>query len=173
MRLVVLLVFSTGCIAASVKAHTGVVTDERSTGVQAGISVGIGYAGKRSAVVESIGFAGGQAPKAGLAVGLDYVHLPEDKPGFAWRAGIGGIPLAYGDPSMAGIRVATLFIFRDRSSYGGHEKSFQESTRFAHALGLEAMVGMATHGQFSEMPETYVGGSASVTYELYMLSRLW
>jgi hypothetical protein len=177
MRFLFVALFCSGCIAASVKAHTGVVADERGRGVQAGVSLGIGIAGKRSAVIESVGFAGGQAPKAGLAIGLDYLRLPEDssssKLGFGWRVGIGGVPLAYGNPATMGVRFATLFIVRDKSESDGHEKMFSGSTRNVRAFGVEAMLGMSTHDQFEPMPKTAFGGTASLTYEWHLLSRVW
>jgi hypothetical protein len=171
---IALLVFCSGCIAASVKAHTGVVADEYGRGVQAGVTVGFGYAGERSAVLESIGFAGGNAPKAGLDVGFDYVHLPahgDEKLGF--RVGFGGIPIAYGDPASVGVRVASLFLLADHYSSGGHEKMFSESTRTIRAFGIEAMAGLTVHDARDPMPRRAVGGSAQLTYEMYLLSRMW
>jgi hypothetical protein len=174
MRIVVLVLLCSGCIAGSIKAHTGVVADERGRGVQAGVSLGFGYSGKRSAVVASTGFAGGQAPTAGLSSGLDYVRFRDhgDKPRLAWRAGFGGVPLAYGEPTMSGARVASLFVVRDRESSGGHEKMWSESSRTVMAVGIEAMIGAMFYDDEREKDTTF-GGAASLTFEMYALSRMW
>ncbi len=175
MRIALLALACSGCIAGTVKAHTGVVADEYGRGVQAGVSLGFGYAGRHSAVVETIGFSGGQAPYAGLDLGLDYVAFPDhdEHVGIAWRVGVGGVPIAYGSPASVGVRLGSLFIVRDHEEYGGHEKGFREWSRTVHAVGIEAMVGKTIHDQWSDMPRSAFGGSAQVTYELYLLSRMW
>ena len=173
MRYVICALLCSGCIAASVKAHTGVVADERGRGVQAGVALGIGIAGtKKSAVVETVGFAGGTAPKAGLAIGLDYVRFSEEHD-LGWRVGIAGIPLAYGEPAMTGVRVGSLFVVRERYRSGGHEKMWSESTRSVMAVGLEAMVGFSVYDQYEMTQESTFGGAAAVTWEWYLMSRMW
>jgi hypothetical protein len=170
---IVLALLCSGCIAASLKGRAGVVADRESVGVQVAVSGAIGYAGKSSAVIESIGFATGTAPKAGADIGLDYVKLPRSSLPLGWRAGFGGVPIAYGGPALFGGRAAALYILRDRTRSGGHEKSFSESTRTVRALGVEALAGPSIHDMFTDDARTRFGGSFSVTYEMYMLSRMW
>lgn len=172
MRFALLALCTSGCIAAGVKTHAGVMTDSRGWGLQAGIGGAFGYAGKRSAIVETIGFQGGERMNAGLAVGFDYVRLTDDKLG--WRAGLGGVIIGAGDPESVGLRVASLLFVRERSSSGGHEKSWRESTRSIWALGVEGQVGMHTFDVPGEMrDDVTLGGTASVTFEIYMLSRMF
>lgn len=177
MRCIViaLLLVSSGCIAASVKGRVGMVVDRELVGAQVAVSGAIGVAGKRSAVIESVGFATGTAPKAGLDIGLDYVRFPTDRSALplGWRAGVGGVPLAYGSPALFGARVAGLYLLRDRTSHGGHEKSFSTSHRSLRAIGVEALAGASQHDMFTETPYTRFGGSVSITYEAYWLSRMW
>lgn len=165
---VVVLLFCSGCIAGAVKGKVGVASDGVSTGLQVGASFGFGYAGKRSALVESIGVAAGMAPKVGLDVGLDYVRLPDtysDVP-MGWRVGMGGIPLAYGDPAIVGGRAALLWVVRDKTRSSGHEKFGSSSTRNLGAAGLEVLIGASIYDENNR-----AGGSVSLTYEHYMLSR--
>jgi len=171
--LLVLVIFCSGCIAASVKGRVGVVSDGGSAGVQVGATVSIGVAGKRSAVLETIGLATGNAPKAGLDIGLDYARFPEneysDLP-FGWRVGFATVPVAHGSPASMGRRVAPLWILRDRKSYSGHEKFGSSAARTLHALGLEAMLGQLRYDATDDDEEREVfGGSLSLTYEWFML----
>jgi hypothetical protein len=154
----------------SAKVHTGIVVDDRGQGVQAGLSLGLGIAGKRSAVLESVGFAGGQRPNAGLTVGVDYVRLPErDDGGVGWRAGFGGVVLAYGEPTNAILRAGALVPIRDRYRSGGHEKMYSTSTRTVAALGVEGFAGLMVHDD----DHATFGGGGAITFELYSLSRMW
>jgi hypothetical protein len=171
MRLAVLALLCSGCIAGSIRAHTGVVADERGAGVQAGIALGWGYAGKRSAILETAGFATGQSPKAGLTGGFDYVRFPkpnDHRGNVAWRAGFGGVLLSHGEPNSVGVRVAALLLVRDNFRNDGHEKSISETTRTITAVGLELLGGMHVYDD----DDRRFGGSASITLELFGLSRM-
>ncbi len=172
--LVVLTLLCDGCIAASVRAHTGVLVDQRQTGFQAGVDLGIGIATtKHSAVVETIGVAAG-TPPVGLAVGLDYVRLGESSDGkLAGRIGFGGIPIAYGDLALsAGLRAAVLYVLRDRESSSSGEKWGSEASRSVLAVGLEAAV-LEDGYRTGSTVEATIGASAGVTLELLELSTLY
>lgn len=174
---VVALASSSGCIAVSARAHVDAVTDFQRHGVVAGVNVGFGYAGKKSAVLASIGVDSGTAPTLGLHDTFDYVRLPERKVG--WRAGVGGTAALIGEPSLLGGRAATLFSLRERSSSNYHEKFGGDSSESLLAVSLETALG-ASMRQGAEQPDgthapndVRLGASAGVGLELYFLSRMW
>jgi hypothetical protein len=171
MRFVALVwLVCSGCIAFSVRGHVDVVSDVEHHGVQAGVNVGFGYAGEKSAVVASVGADSGTAPTLGVHDSIDYIHLPKNRVG--WRAGVGGTVSILGDPSIGGLRVATLYSLREKSESTYHEKSGGEVSASLLALSLEATIGAVTQAREMNTP-TRLGGSAGVGLELYSLSRLW
>lgn len=171
MRLVVLLaILSSGCVAASIKAHAGGVTSDAGSGVQAGLVLGIGIAGKRGAVISSVGIAGGDAPGVGLAAGVDYLLVPR-RSAVGWRLGLGGVQAFSGAPSTMGLRVATLFPIFDRVRSGGG-KMFSSSNRTLLAAGVEGTLGVAFDGGDDGRTRA-LGGGAALTLELDTLNRMW
>jgi len=168
--LVVVLLGGTGCMAFSVRAHVDAVSDVEHHGVQAGLNVGFGYAGEKNAIVASVGADTGTAPTFGVHDTIDYVHLPEHRLG--WRAGFGGTVSIIGDPSLVGLRVASLYSLRERSSSYDNEKLGGEWSASLLALSLEASVGAVTQSHEMNSP-TRLGGSAGIGLELYSLSRVW
>lgn len=173
----VALASSAGCIAVSARAHVDAVTDFQRHGVVAGVNVGFGYAGTRSAVVASLGVDSGTAPTLGIHDTIDYVRLPERDVG--WRAGFGGTVGLIGEPSLVGGRAATLFALRERSSSSEHEKFGGESSESLLAVSIETALG-ASIRQGAEQPDgmrapndVRLAASAGVGLELYYLSRMW
>lgn len=174
---VALALASSGCIAVSARAHVDAVTDFQRHGVVAGVNVGFGYAGKRSAVLASLGVDSGTAPTLGIHDTFDYVRLPERTVG--WRAGFGGTVGLIGAPTLFGGRAATLFALRERSSSSEHEKLGGSSSESLLAVSLETTLG-ASIREGAEQPagmrppnDVRVGASAGVGLELYYLSRVW
>ena len=160
---------ASGCIALSARAHVDVVSDVQTHGVQAGVDVGFGYAGKRSAVVGNLGVDTG-TPALGIRDTIDYVRMPERRVG--WRAGVGGTAGVIGDPTVAGVRLATLYSLRERSSYSDHEKFGGESSDSLIAVSFGTTIGYVARPHEEGMP-LRLGGSAGVGLELYHLSRMW
>ena len=166
---VVVWLASSGCVAVSARAHVDAVSDVEHHGIQAGINVGFGYAGKKSAVVASIGADTGNAPTLGIHDTFDYVRLPERRVG--WRAGFGGTAGLIGDPTLLGLRLATLYSLRERSSYRSHEKFGGESSDSLLALSFGTTIGAVR--RVHEDGPVRLGGSAGIGLELYYLSRMW
>lgn len=163
MRLLLLPLLCSGCIALSARAHVDVVSDVQHHGVMAGVNVGFGYAGEHSAVVANLGVDTIQ-PTLGIHDTIDYVNLSEHP----WRVGVGGTGAIIGQPSIAGVRFASLFPLRDRSSSEEHEKFGGASSRTLWAASLEG-----TLGAVGRDGEVRLGGAAGVGLELYSLSRMW
>ncbi|HTL36641.1 MAG TPA: hypothetical protein VL326_26085 [Kofleriaceae bacterium] len=168
--LAVLVLGCTGCVAFSVRAHVDAVSDVERHGVQAGLNVGFGYAGEKSAILASVGADTGTAPTFGVHDTIDYVHMPEHRLG--WRAGFGGTVSIIGDPSIVGLRVASLYSLRERSLTYEQEKLGGEWSASLLALSLEASIGAVTRDREPNTP-TRLGGSAGIGLELYSLSRIW
>lgn len=168
---------ASGCIAVSARAHVDAVTDFERHGVQAGVNVGFGYAGKQSAVLGSLGVDTGTAPALGIHDTIDYVRIPRSEVG--WRAGFGGTAALIGNPTMVGVRAAPLIPLRQRSSSSQSEKGGGQSSESLLALSIETALGAAVwHG--AEQPDdthapgdVHVGASAGIGLELYWLSRMW
>ncbi|NVB80442.1 MAG: hypothetical protein HOV81_18765 [Kofleriaceae bacterium] len=161
----------------SARAHVDAVTDFQRHGVQAGVNVGFGYAGKKGAVIGSLGVDSGTAPTLGIHDTIDYVHMPEREVG--WRAGFGGTAALIGEPSFVGIRAAPLIPLRQRFSSHQSEKGGGDSSESLLAVSIETAVGAAVR-QGAEQPDgthapgdVRVGASAGVGLELYWLSRMW
>jgi hypothetical protein len=171
MRFIVVVacLATSGCIAVSARAHVDAVSDVEHHGVQLGINVGFGYAGKKSAVVASLGVDTGTAPTLGVHDTFDYVRLPERRVG--WRAGFGGTGSIIGDPTLFGLRLATLYSLRERSSYSSHEKFGGESSDSLLAVSFGTTVGAVR--RVHEDGPLRLGGSAGIGLELYYLSRMW
>ena len=165
-----LTVACSGCIAFSARAHVDAVSDIEHHGVQVGINVGFGYAGEKNAIIASVGADTGTAPKFGVHDTIDYVRLPEKRIG--WRAGFGGTVGIVGDPSIVGVRFATLYSLREKTSYTDNEKMGGESSASLLALSFETTIGAVTRSHEMNAP-TRLGGSAGIGLELYSLSRLW
>jgi hypothetical protein len=103
-------------------------------------------------------------PALGIHDSFDYVRLSEHP----WRVGIGGTGAIIGQPSIGGVRFASLFPLRDRSSSDYHEKLGGSSSRSLWAASLEG-----TLGGVGRARDVKLGGSAGVGLELYSLSRMW
>lgn len=172
-RLLLLLATQASCIAVSARAHVGAAGDERETGVQAGITLGIGVAtSSRSAVVVTPGVVTG-APRLGLADGIEYVRAGRgDDSWFAWRAGAGGTIAVIGEPTLLGPHAAGLVVLRDRGrSWAGHEKmGGGGSARSLLGVGVETRVGLSVREADGEKRRAF-GYSAALTLEWIHLSR--
>ena len=160
---------STGCIAMSVRAQTGVVADDRGAGVQAGVVLGFGYATDTDAgVLVGAGVSSGTSPALGVTSTIDYVRLRER---LGWRAGFTGTVPAIGDGALTGLDVATLFPLRDHTSYDGSEKGFSVASRSVLAISVEAALGGVVHDVEPAHIAMRFGGRASLGLELVSLER--
>jgi hypothetical protein len=167
---VALLATTPSCIAVSARARVGATTDDRGTGVQAGVALGFGYSGERSAVVAMGGVVTGTAPKLGVLDEIDYVRLAEHPGDIGWRAGIGGWLAAIGEPSFADAHLATLFVVRDRVHRDSSEKGWLDvTTRNTFAFGIEGGVGVSTVAEGAAMHRS-LAGTAAATFEVLSLS---
>jgi hypothetical protein len=165
---------SSGCIALSARAHVDAVTDFQRPGIQVGINVGMGYAGKTTAMVASLGVDSGTAPTLGIHDTFDYIHLPG--PDLGWRVGFGTTVALVGEPTFVGPRVATLFPLRQRKSSYQSEKMGGHSSSSRYAISIEAALGASTSNVLEPPDDEIdlrVGASAGVGLELYYLSRMW
>jgi len=137
-----------GCFAVSARAHVGAVTGNGKTGVQVGLTLGLGLTtSKRGGVLGSVAVVSGNAPKLGVGENFEYVRVPDrDAPvKVAWRFGFGGEFGLIGNPSLLGPHVASIIIVRDKySSSSGHEKFGGGGwDRSLLGVGLEARAGLA------------------------------
>lgn len=165
----------TGCIAASARVHGGAVTAGGRTGAQVGLTLGLGLTtSRRGAVLANLGFATGDAPRAGLIDVVEYARVPEPDADVkvVLRGGLGGVIALSGDPGVVGLHLAPMIVLRDKgSSWSGHEKLGGGGwSRSLLGVGLEARGGFATTEVADPAPgaqrtRTDPGGSLSLTVE--------
>ena len=171
---------SGGCLAAGARLQGGVVADGDRVGVQVGASVVLGLTtGRRGAVVGNVGFATGNAPKAGLIDLVEYVRIPDSgAPPVILRTGVGGVINLAGNPGVLGAHAAAVFVVRDRgSSYEGHEKFGGGGwSRSMLGLGVELRAGATTTRIEGATPDDTTstarpGGSLLATLEWLQLGQ--
>jgi hypothetical protein len=175
MRTLILLLVLPACIGAQGRVHVGPTVDSSGeVGVHAGATFGFGYAtSDRGGVLIGGGAVSGNETKLGIVSVIEGAKLGDDHGDLGYRAGIRSELGLVGERSFVGATGAVLYPLRERSSSGGHEKSFQEETRTALAVGFEGQVGAVmidVDGQ--DDAELRLGAGAALTLEWLMFSRM-
>jgi hypothetical protein len=174
-RLFILGLFLPACIGAQGRVHVGPTVDSSGeVGVHAGATFGFGYAtSDRGGVLIGAGEVSGSETHVGIASVIEGAKLGEDHGDLGYRAGVRADMGLVGERSFLAATGAVLYPLRERSSSGGHEKSFQEETRTALAVGFEGQVGavMLDVGD-QEDAELRLGAGAALTLEWLMFSRM-
>ncbi len=175
-RLLLIGLLVPACIGAQGRVHVGPTVDSSGeVGVHAGATFGFGYAtSDRGGVLIGGGVVTGNQTKFGVSSVIEGVKLGEEHGDLGYRAGIRGDVGIVGGRSFLAATGAVLYPVRERSSSGGHEKSFQEETRTALAVGLEGQVGtvMMDIDDPDRDGELRLGAGAALTLEWLMFSRM-
>jgi hypothetical protein len=176
LLILLLLPSASACVGAQARLHVGPTVDTSGeVGVHGGLTAGFGYAtSDRGGLLIGSGVVSGSDTHVGVVSIVEGAHLGEERGELGYRGGFRGEAGLVGDRSFLGASGAVLYPLRQRSSSGGHEKSFQSSTHTLLAVGFEAQAGavLIDLDEDSSEHETRFGAGAALTLEWLMFSRV-
>ena len=134
---------ATGCLAGGARLRVGPVIDsEGHAAIQADLGIGFGYATTdRSGVMVHAHVGGGSRDRLAVGESVEYVRFADD---YGWRSGASFDVAPVDDRFRGWIQSAITYPLRSRHHSGGHEKSFQTSSRSRWSVGIEARGGVVS-----------------------------